>query len=128
MEPKEFYRNLSLASLVAIAALGGLHFFSAFQKHWAVSALSLALFIGLSVALFYAGRAAAQSSNRLAFNNLITASVLGKIVASLVALFAYFKTQKPDDRLFVVPFLIVYVIFTAFETDFLLKLAKLKPK
>ncbi len=126
MEKKDFFSSLALVTFGTAAALGGLHFLELFRPHWAVSAMSLALFVAISVGLFFAGESAAKSSSKMAFNNLITASVLGKIVLSMVALLIYFKTVKPADRYFVLPFLLVYVVFTAYETWFMLKLAKMK--
>lgn len=121
-----FFSRLLLTILVSGVLLFGLHQIPVFQKHWPVSVGAVGMFTAISVGLFFWGEATAVSKNKLAFNGLITGSVLGKIVFSLVGLMIYFKTQNPADRLFVVPFLLVYVIFTIFETWFLLRLAKTK--
>ncbi len=126
MPRQTFFTRLFLVIFGTAAALFALHQIPVFQKHWAVSLGAVALFSAISVGLFFFGEMTALSKNKLAFNGLITGSVLGKIMLSLVGLLIYFKTQKPPDRLFVVPFIAVYIIFTIFETWFLLRLAKTK--
>lgn len=128
MERSTFFSRLFLVSFLNAGLLAGLHFgLPVFQKHWPVSVAALGTFIGICLALFFVGERMATSKNRLAFNNLITFSVIGKIAVSLVVLFIYFKLKQPPDRLFVAPFLLTYIVFTSFETWFMMKLARLKP-
>ena len=126
MSRSTFFTRLLLVILGCGLGLFGLHQVPVFQKHWPVSVGAVALFTAISLGLFFWGEASAVSKNKFAFNGLVTGSVLGKICLSLIGLMIYFKTQNPPDRLFVVPFLAVYVIFTIFETWFLLRLAKTK--
>ena len=128
MERSTFFSRLLVVTVLNAALLAGLHFgLPVFQKHWPVSIAALATFVGICLALFFVGERMATSKNRLAFNHLITFSVLGKILVSLVVLFVYFKMKQPTDRLFIVPFLLTYLVFTVFETWFMMKLARLKP-
>jgi hypothetical protein len=126
MSTNQFLLKLGITTAISAVLLLGLHQIPAMQQHWPVSVASVILFSVISILLFFMGENSARSSNKFAFNGLVTISVLGKIVFSMVVLLIYFKVWKPDNRLFVVPFLLIYVIYTIFETAFLLKLAQLK--
>ena len=126
MERSTFFTRLLLVVVLTAAGLFALHQIPVFQKHWMVSVVAVGLFTAISIILFFLGETTALSKNKLAFNGLITISVLGKILCSLSGLLIYFKTKNPPDRLFVVPFIAVYIVFAIFETWFLLQLAKTK--
>jgi hypothetical protein len=48
-------------------------------------------------------------------------NVMFKIIACFGVVGVYYKLYKPTDKYFLLPFLLVYLIFTIFETYFLLK-------
>jgi hypothetical protein len=126
MGNKQFLMQLTATTGISAVICAGLHQVPAIAPHFWVSISSILTFIIISLGLFFYGKKMARSENKYAFNHLITASVLGKIVISMVILMIYFKGFSPENRLFVVPFLIVYAIFTIFETSFLTKLSKIK--
>jgi hypothetical protein len=85
---------------------------------------SLILFTFISFVLFYLGKLAAQSTNKLLFNNVIMASVFLKMMAAIVVLLVYKKQYHPQSNVFLIPFFIVYFFFSIFETYFMVKLSK----
>ncbi len=86
--------------------------------------LTILLFVVVCTGLYYAGRSAANSSSKLAFNNIVSISVFGKMVLAVAVLFVYQQTAKPTNEWFVGIFLTVYVIYTVFEVWFMTKLAR----
>jgi hypothetical protein len=58
------------------------------------------------------------------FLYIIVVNVFIKLIASFAIIFIYAKTAQPQDKFFVIPFLIIYLAFTVFETWFLSKMAK----
>jgi hypothetical protein len=103
-----------------------LHFFlPETRPYWKLSVASVTLFVMVCSGLFFAGRNAATSRNKLAFNNLITVSVFGKMALSVLFLFLYQQMAKPTDNWFVGIFLFCYVVFTVFEVWFMTLLAKI---
>lgn len=125
METKTFYTNLLAVTAGASALLAALHFMiPAAQVHWKFAVASVSLFVVICVGLFYMGRNTARSKNKLAFNNVISLSVFGKMVASVAALFIYQKTTHPANEWFVAIFLLTYVVYTVFEVWFMTRLAK----
>lgn len=97
------------------------------QIHKGFALSMLLLFILICIGLFYAGRSAAGSSSKLAFNNIISASVFGKMVLAVAVLFVYQQSVKPENQWFVGIFLLVYVVYTVFEVWFMTQLARTKP-
>ncbi len=96
------------------------------QVHSGFSGAVLLLFILICTGLFFAGRSAAGSSSKLAFNNLISASVFGKMVLAVGVLFIYQQSAKPSNQWFVGIFLLIYIVFTVFEVWFMTQLARSK--
>lgn len=74
--------------------------------------------------MYYAGRNAARSSNKNDFTNIIMGFTMGKMVLSFVLIFAYLKLVEPADKIFVLPFFSIYLIYTVFETYFMMKLGR----
>jgi hypothetical protein len=53
--------------------------------------------------------------------------MLVKMVFSIVLLLVYKEVKQPLDGKFILPFLTIYLIFTIFETWFMVRLADEKP-
>lgn len=119
-----FIRLLGItAGTVALLAL----FFLALpeaQSHWDFALATVLLFMLVCTGLFYAGRSAAGSKSKVAFTNLVSASVFGKMLLAIAVLFLYQQAAQPANQWFVGIFLLVYVVFTVFEVWFMTKLAK----
>lgn len=87
---------------------------------------SLALFVGISFIMFFAGQTASKSSNKYLFGNVIISFVFLKMLLGLGVILAYKMLLKPETKAFIVPFFVVYFAFTIFETYFMLQLTKSK--
>lgn len=126
MQVKSFFLYLGYVTFGVILTLGLLYgLLPQTRVYGVLSAASVLLFITVCAGLFYAGRNAANSNNKLAFNNLITVSVFGKMVLSVVFLFLYREIAHPTDNWFVGIFLFCYVVYTVFEVWFMTILAKM---
>lgn len=128
MTDKTFWLRLLGVTAGAAGLLGLLYGFAPQARvHGGFMVAAVALFVLVCVGLFFAGKSAANSSSKLAFNNLVSASVFGKMVLALAVLFVYQQTAKPSNQWFVGIFLLVYVVYTIFEIWFMTKLARHKP-
>ncbi|MCB0534918.1 MAG: hypothetical protein H6574_14130 [Lewinellaceae bacterium] len=94
------------------------------RVHKPFAVASVLLFVLVSIGLFYAGRSTATSTSKVAFTNLVSASVFGKMVLAVAVLFIYQQSAQPANQWFVGIFLLVYVVYTIFEVWFMTKLAK----
>lgn len=127
MPPSTFYKNLLIVTVACSAILYGLHLLlEPMREHWTLSVICTASFVLLCTGLYYAGRAAAASTSKVAFNGLVSGSVFGKMVLAIAMLFIYQSAAKPENRWFVGIFLFIYVVFTVFEVWFLSRIAKSK--
>ncbi len=125
MSPKTFLLHLAAVTAGTAALLAILYLVApAAQLHGRFMILTILLFVVVCTGLYYAGRSAANSSSKLAFNNIVSISVFGKMVLAVAVLFVYQQTAKPTNEWFVGIFLTVYVIYTVFEVWFMTKLAR----
>lgn len=125
MRIARFYTILPIVGISTFLILWlGNVFIQPMQEHFGFALSVLGFFVLLCIGLFHAGFNAASSSNKYAFNNLISLSVFGKMVLSLALLFIYQRVAHPSNEWFVFIFLFLYVVFTVFEVWFMSKLAR----
>jgi hypothetical protein len=89
--------------------------------------LSIGLFTFLSILVYFLAKMAATSNNKYLFIYLVMFNIIFKVFASFVLIIMYNKLYQPPDRMFLMPFMFIYLTFTIFETIVMAKLAKLKP-
>ncbi len=119
MTQGRFARNLTVVLLLTTFLLVPLHIMGAFRPYIDISAIGVVFFTALCIIVYKMGNAAAKSTNKGMYINVILMNVMVKMFASFAIIFTYVKITNPPDKLFVVPFLITYFIFTAFETYFM---------
>ena len=128
MSTNHFFKLLFVISLgVSLISLLLEQFFTTFQLYNSVTWWSLGIFIPLSIGMFLSGQRAARSTNKYFFSNLIMPLTFIKMFVAVAGLVVYKKIYHPETKFFLLPFFFVYVVFTIFETFFMVKLAKPKP-
>jgi hypothetical protein len=126
MTADHFYRLLFLVSLGCILCL---YFFSEvphFENFFSLGFYSFFIFLILSIIVFRIAKRIVNHPNRTKFISFIISNMLLKMVITVAIVLVYFKIMKPASKYFIVPFLTIYLIFTIFETYFLLKVANEK--
>ena len=63
-----------------------------------------------------------NNDNKNTFIGLMYAYMGGKMFLSVVLIMLYYFYVEPETKLFILPFFVVYLIFTIFESYFLMKL------
>ncbi|HMQ06999.1 MAG TPA: hypothetical protein PKC30_06830 [Saprospiraceae bacterium] len=124
MEWSFFFRQWLLVSVLAIT---GLVFFSNYLpnvEHMALGWIGFAFFVILSLMIYRWGKKSAQSKDANAFTRLIMYNLMIKLFASVLIVIIYYWIKQPYDKLFILPFVFIYFLFTLFETYFLTKLAR----
>ncbi|HHH54305.1 MAG TPA: hypothetical protein ENK91_11650 [Bacteroidetes bacterium] len=82
------------------------------------------IFMMLATSAFYlASIKAINSTNKMAFIQLVMFNVMLKIVGFMVIAAIYYKIVHPEEKYFIIPFLVIYFIYTIFETGFIYNLA-----
>lgn len=85
--------------------------------------IGLIFFAAYSVVTFILSKRLLSSGKKQAFFGLTIMSMLLKIVTSFVVVAAYVAYAQPSGKLFILPFLLTYMVFTIFETIYLSRLS-----
>ncbi|MFT6335196.1 MAG: membrane protease YdiL (CAAX protease family) [Saprospiraceae bacterium] len=90
-------------------------------SYYAVPAFSL-----LSIVIYFLTIFLERKPEKQGLLNIVIVNVMLKFLLSAVVIGLYYDMKEPDDGIFVVPFIIVYVAFTIFETYFMSEQARSK--
>jgi hypothetical protein len=125
MSSKSFYTFLTLTVLFTVALLFLVFFlFPPLYAYAKLGWASLVLFINITFLMFFLGKRAIISPNKMLFSNLSMGFIFLKMVMSLMIIVTFKKMTHPASNLFIVPFFIVYLTFTIFETYLMLKMTQ----
>ena len=124
MTQKEFLIQLSIITVISAAIVFGLSTLEKLQPYQMFSWICLGFFVVFSVLMFFMGTNASKSSNKNDFTNVALGFTAGKMFGSLIIIVIYIKLIEPTSKMFILPFFIIYIIYTAFETYFMMKLGK----
>lgn len=128
ISPGVFYRQLGLLTFFVSVALFFLHqFFPLFGEHQVLNWSLLLFYFLTSILLFTVGKKLAVSENKNAFTLFIMGAVFVKMMLSMAVLVVYLKFAHPSSKYFILPFFVVYLAFTVFETYFLMKIGREQP-
>lgn len=94
----------------------------ALKVHYWMSIWTLLLFSVLSILQYVVALKFIDHQNRQLFGSFIMLGTFLKIVFAVVLVFLYYKMTQATDRYFIIPFFVIYFIFTVFETIFLVKI------
>ena len=127
MNWKPFLIQLTLVTVATAILLYVMHrFISALQQDTLLSWISLAGMVGLSFLMFLFGRRAAMSDNKHTFTNVIVGFVIGKMGFCLAVVMAYNELMQPQTKFFLLPFFIIYAVYTMYECYFMIRLGKMQ--
>ncbi len=124
MAKPTFYRLLSLISGATALLLLVLGQFSIFRPYLPFSFACLSLFLILTLAMYIVGEKTARSSNKSLFTSMVLVFTFGKILLSFAIVLLYYYLAAPASKVFLLPFFIVYLIFTIFETYLMMQIGK----
>ncbi|MCB0546336.1 MAG: hypothetical protein KDD19_02055 [Phaeodactylibacter sp.] len=125
MSQRSFFIQLGALSLVTAILLYFLNRQPQLQAYSALSWISLGAFVSLSVLMYLAGYRAAMSENKNDFTNAILGFTVAKMFLAILVLIGYTQLARPQDKLFIIPFFGIYLIYTIFETYFMMKLGRM---
>lgn len=126
MKHRTFFFQLSIISLVSFLLLFFLNKLPQFSPFQTFSYISCFAFIVFSAIMYFLASRAAVSSDKNLFLQQVLLTTSLKMALCLFVIVGYFKLAEPSSKMYAIPFLIVYLIFTIFETYFMMKLSKVK--
>lgn len=127
MTPRKFLIQLSIISVLVLVVLMAFHTYAIFTPHQSLSWISWGFFILFSLVLFVLGTKGGSSSNKHLFGQIFLVATGLKMLASVTIILIYFLSEKPDNQYFVLPFFVIYLIYTSFEVYFMTKLGGTNP-
>ena len=125
MSQRSFFIQLSVLSLSTAILLFFLNRIPQLQAYSALSWISFAAFVALCILMYLAGHRAAMSDNKNDFSNAVLGFTAGKMFLAIFVIFGYIQLAQPPDKLFIIPFFAIYLIYTIFETYFMMKLGRM---
>lgn len=127
MKNSSFYTGLASVTLPLIVLFLILQsFVPAFLPYAPFSWASVAFFVVFSFIVYFLGAKSAQSENKNDFTRFSLMVIMGKLFLSIFLVIGYVVVAEPANRFVVLPFIPIYVIYTVFETNFMMKLAQVK--
>jgi hypothetical protein len=125
MEWRRFLIILSIISVATIILFLVTHvYFPKLESHAPFSFVTISLFVIFCLVAFVLGKKSVKSTNKYRFIHILLMLIMGKMVLSLFLILTYVKLLTPPDKLFVIPFFLIYLVYTVFEIYFLEKVAK----
>ena len=126
MNSTRFFQLLFLTICLIVAIL---YFMSHNEKIYAyidISYYAIPAFTLLSLLIYFLTEFLEKQNNKGMLINLVIINVMFKFLIAIGIVLIYHKLKNPQDGIFVLPFIIIYVIFTIFETYFMSIQAKSK--
>ena len=124
MSNSAFYKYFALISLGTAALLIGLAQLDLLYPYLTFAFISLALFMGLTLAMFLIGKITVKSDNKTLFTGTVLGFTFAKMLLSILIVIGYHQIGNPPSKLFIIPFFIVYLIFTIFETYIMMQIGQ----
>lgn len=124
MTYKQFFAYLGSFTLVAILCAMAFHYWLPIAYAVPFTTATIVVFIAFCVGLFHLGKRTAGAENKFLFTNVFMGVTMLKMFVCGGAIAAYAYLAGPENKLFVVPFFLSYIVFTALEVTFLMKLAR----
>lgn len=121
---KGFLKTISFASLAGVLLLVVIGLAVPLINYLYMSISCLLMFIILSVIVYFMAQRAVNNPRSGAFLSVVVVNTFFKLIASFAFVFIFVKTQEPEDKFFLIPFLVFYLVFAAAETHFLSTQAK----
>ena len=129
MTSRKFWTQTGLLTLSSAILLFGLSFYPPLSPYLIFGMVCLIFFVALSVLMYRSGKKAAVSSQPNLFTQLILIFTLTKMFLSVILVFVFFRLTHPTSNWFLAPFFLIYLIYTIFETYFMIRIGKsTKPK
>ena len=125
MKSFAFFKWLTILTTLLTIVILALSTFEKFAGIKPISFGSLVFFVTLSIVVFYLGNAAASSENKNRLTQLIMILVFFKLFSCLMIIVIYDRLFHPPSDYYVLPFFLIYIVFTAFEVMMLSKANKM---
>jgi hypothetical protein len=122
-----FFRQLSVLTFLTAFAIALSRQIPLFDEHQTLYWIALLAYFAITLLFFIIGRKLAVDPNANAFTLFAMGAGFAKLALTMAVLVGYLKFADPASKYFILPFIMVYLVFTVFETYVLMKVGKAKP-
>jgi hypothetical protein len=123
MTNSRFYSLLGIFSLVAILAAAACHYWLPLDYALPLTIGTIVGLLLLTVVIFLISKRTAAAENKHLFGNAFMGITMVKLFLCGGTMVAYVVLAEPENKLFVVPFFLSYLVYTSLEVMVLVKLA-----
>ena len=123
MQSISFYKNLGIYFIASVFLFALLGLAIPVYQYLDLFIISNVFLIAYCILLFLLANRSKKSNVKNQFIHLILYNVFIKIILAFFIVFAYFKMAQPEDKIFILPFVLCYFVYSIFETIFLSKMA-----
>lgn len=121
---KRFFLGLIITLFASSITAGYVGELLDVSDHNMLMYLSIGFFTILAIGVFYLSERAANMNSRTFFMQIVMINTMAKMFGSVALVIGYFSIAKPNSNKFIVPFLIVYLLYTIFDAYFMMKQSK----
>jgi len=118
---KNFYSGLVITLFASTVTAGYAGELLDVSEHNMLMYISIVLFTVLALGVYLLSERAARMGSKNFFMQIVMINTMVKMFGAVVAVIGYFYMTKPSSAKFIVPFLIVYVLYTIFDAWFMMK-------
>ncbi len=121
-----FFGKLAAVIIISLCLISYVHTFPVFYSYKNLSFYSISMFSVMSVFLYIFLYKSLYIKDRQIFISVTMINMFLRMAGSVILLVIYKNVFHPPNNKFIISFLIIYVIFTIFETYFMVSLADKK--
>lgn len=116
MTQRTFLTQLSGVSLLVALLLSAFYIPDGLKPYWGLGVAGWGLFTVVTCLMFFLGKRTVHSRNPNDFTRVVLGTMAFKMLLTITLAFIYYQLVRPTSKYAVVPFLLVYVVFTVYET------------
>ncbi|MEM1326317.1 MAG: hypothetical protein AAGI23_10205 [Bacteroidota bacterium] len=128
MRHATFFKHLFWISAVAIALSLAQSQLPVLATYVSLALISVTVFVCLSIVMYVFTYRIVKQARHNQFIGLFMIFTLFKMILAISVVGLYARFAEPPNRFFVLPFFLIYLIYTAFEIWFMDKLGRMQPK
>ena len=124
MSLSSILKNVLLFAAIVGACMGVLQYLQLLGTRPDFAWICFAFFTLLTFLTIYITSISVKASNKVKGTNMILGAMGIKFLFSMFLILAYILAVRPDDARFILPFFVLYILFTVIETKYLLQITK----
>jgi len=125
LKPTDFFFQLFiLTAICALFLFTGLHQLVVFESDQYLSVIGLVMFTIYTIGLYFLCTLSVRSPNKGLFTAVHIGTIFFKMVLTIAIAMMYKKQYLPESKYYILPFILIYVAYTSYETYMMMKVSK----